>query len=86
MLHRVGLKAFLRTLPHTGLINGVGTYLGAHRGRLCSSPEIIDWVYGEHEDGGPDNAPDCVRIAIMRLQRMGAPIATTIERGYRMTL
>lgn len=37
-------------------------------GTLVDMDELICWLYDECEDGGPDDAEGCVRVAINRLR------------------
>ena len=83
-LDRVGLKVFLRALSYNSLRTGVGTYLGAYRGRICSGAEIMDWVYADREDGGPENPANGLRVTICHLRHDGAKIEGHRQRGYRL--
>lgn len=57
---------------------------------FVSTPEIIDHVYGDREDGGPLYASDCVHRAAgqirTRMIARGAPVALETRQyfGYRL--
>ena len=92
VIHRVGLKSFLRALGPGGrattvgrpacLLVGLETLLGVNRGRTVSRTEMVDWIYGEEEDGGPLWADKSLDIGIMHLRRRGVPIENVHGRGF----
>jgi DNA-binding winged helix-turn-helix (wHTH) protein len=57
--------------------------------RSISKQALIDHVYGDRPDGGPDTASDCIRMTIWNLRRRLAPFGWTISDsrkggGYRL--
>lgn len=58
------------------------TYLRSRMGESLSTNDIIDHVYGDRVDGGPDTAADTVRVAIYRLRKKGANIVQGQDGGY----
>ncbi len=69
---------------------GLAVLLARRFGRPVSGAAILDWLYGDREDGGPDWAADCVRAFVCRLRaalrKIGAPveIVTVWGGGYGM--
>ena len=86
-LHRVRLEAFLRRLRRQHRMSarsGVGTYLAIHPGRIVPMAELVEWVYGEREDGGALAPEACIHSAVYLLRRSGFPIVTYPGRGYSL--
>jgi hypothetical protein len=90
-LHVIGTKQLRRLLTPTThhlpfLMLGVSTLLAVEAPRVLSTDELIDYLYGDDPDGGPDYARGCIRLAVMRLRRSGMPIKThgpMPGRGFR---
>ncbi|WP_341909652.1 hypothetical protein [Ferrovibrio terrae] len=53
-------------------------------GRAATLKELIEAVWGEDPDGGPDDAPDAVRVALRRLKRRGVPIERERQEVWRL--
>lgn len=54
-----------------------GRIIGALRranGRMVSQSTLVDAMYGDREDGGPDDAKRVLHVLICRLRRQGHPI------------
>jgi len=88
-LHVVSTKAFLAALSYgngshrmPALMLGVSTLLAATPGRIVSTDQLIDWLYGEDPDGGPLDARCCIAVAVHHLRRRGVPIRSHGHRGY----
>lgn len=43
--------------------------LAASQGRIVSETALIDVLYGDDPNGGPDDPGDCIRTFIKRLRR-----------------
>jgi DNA-binding response OmpR family regulator len=58
------------------------------RGALVSNDQIVDSVYRDRSDGGPDSARNCVQSSITRIRKKIEPLGweVTWERfsGYRL--
>lgn len=88
-LHVVGSRAFLKALINHGcrpprLMVGISTLLTARAPGIVSLDEIIEWIWGDDPNGGPDHPANCIRQAVFALRRNGAPIVTHSSRGYSM--
>lgn len=95
-LHVVGLRAFLRSLHGTPRnqstgrrrlaysLVGIETYLGAHRGRVVTKAELIDWLYCDDEEGGPMTADHILDVQVHHLRARGVPIETVWGVGWRI--
>ena len=89
-LHVIGTKALLSALTNlqprgcrpSYLRIGVLTLLWSQAPRPATIDELIDWIYGDKEDGGPDYAGDCIRVAINGLRKKGYPIRNSYRWGY----
>lgn len=68
------------------LVLGVATYLHANRGRWVSHRELIEWIYGERDDGGPMDVRSCIARKIFALRRRGIEVENFHGYGYRMPL
>ncbi|MGH7091682.1 MAG: helix-turn-helix domain-containing protein [Stellaceae bacterium] len=82
-LHRVSHKSFLRTLERAqraDLIAGVASELAANRGRVLSSNELLEAIYGCARE--PEEAAVALKVAICRLRKSGFNIVTHPWRGY----
>ncbi|WOJ88138.1 hypothetical protein RZS28_09745 [Methylocapsa polymorpha] len=57
-------------------------------GAICSLESIIDHLWGDDENGGPDNPAKAVSLAVSFIRKWGAAIGVSIEtwwgRGYLM--
>jgi len=85
VLHVIGTPAMVMSLRPANLpklMVGVSTLL-AVSGRIVSMAELVDWIYGDDPDGGPDDPEQTIRDAIRRLRRLGLPIKTHgVRRGF----
>lgn len=88
-LHVIGTRAFLKALRHGAgnnkmptLMLGISTLLAASPGEIVSAAKLVDWLYGDDEEGGPEWALSNIRVAIARLRRQGVPITTHGWAGY----
>lgn len=86
---KLSTKEFLRALRQgwsTGHVPflriGVSTLLAASPGRITTMKELIEWIYGDDPEGGPDNAQSNITVTIHRLRESGVPIRTHGNRGY----
>lgn len=57
-------------------------------GRFVAKSRIIDAIYGDDPDGGPDDAEGSVQAHISKLRRLLKPLGYSIESarfdGYRL--
>jgi len=57
-------------------------------GAICSLESIIDHLWGDDENGGPENPAKAVSLAVSFIRKWGATIGVSIEtwwgRGYLM--
>jgi len=84
IMHRIGLSAFVRTLERANrayLISGVASELAAKRGRVVSSSELLEAVYG-CSTREPEEAAIGLKVAICKLRKTGFNIVTHPWRGY----
>ena len=56
-------------------------FLYSKFGQCRPAAEVIDYVYADDEDGGPDSALQIVSGEITKLRRMLEPHGLTISRG-----
>jgi DNA-binding winged helix-turn-helix (wHTH) protein len=83
-LHVIGLSAFVHTLERANrayLISGVASELAAKRGRVVSSNELLEAVYG-CSTREPEEAAIGLKVAICKLRKTGFNIVTHPWRGY----
>jgi DNA-binding winged helix-turn-helix (wHTH) protein len=83
-LHVVSLKSFLHTLDRAQrayLISGVASELASHTGRVISSNELLEAVYG-CSTREPEEAAIGLKVAIYKLRKSGFKITTHPWRGY----
>jgi DNA-binding winged helix-turn-helix (wHTH) protein len=83
-LHTVSLKAFVRALERAQrayLISGVARELAEKRGRVVSSNELLEAIYGCSERE-PEEAAIGLKVAIYKLRKTGFNIVTHPWRGY----
>jgi len=83
-LHIVSLKSFVRTLERAQrayLISGVASELAAHTGKVVSSNELLEAVYG-CSSREPEEAAIALKVAIYKLRKSGFNIITHPWRGY----
>lgn len=86
-LHVISLKSFLRTLERAQrayLISGVASELSAHPGKVVSSSELLEAVYG-CSSREPEEASIALKVAICKLRKSGFHIVTHPWRGYSHT-
>lgn len=58
------------------LMLGISTLLAVTPGKVVTKAQLIDWLYGEDEDGGPEWAEKNITVAISKLRCRGVPIRT----------
>lgn len=83
-LHVISLKTFLKTLDRAQrayLISGVASELAAHSGKVVSSNELLEAVYG-CSSREPEEAAIALKVAIYKLRKSGFNIVTHPWRGY----
>jgi DNA-binding winged helix-turn-helix (wHTH) protein len=83
-LHLLSLKSFLHTLERAQrayLISGVASELSAKSGRVVSSNELLEAVYG-CSTREPEEAAIGLKVAIYKLRKSGFNITTHPWRGY----
>ncbi|HUK61090.1 MAG TPA: helix-turn-helix domain-containing protein [Stellaceae bacterium] len=83
-LHTISLKAFVRALERAQrayLISGVARELAAARGRVVSSNELLQAIYG-CSTREPEEAAIGLKVAIYKLRKTGFNITTHPWRGY----
>lgn len=83
-MHLIGLTAFVRALERANrayLISGVARELAAKRGRVVSSSELLEAVYG-CSTREPEEAAIGLKVAICKLRKTGFNIVTHPWRGY----
>lgn len=57
--------------------------LTSRRGYIVSRDTIIDQLYADREDGGPDNPGNVISVVVASLRRAGFPIITHHSRGLQ---
>jgi DNA-binding response OmpR family regulator len=83
-MHVIGLTAFVRALERANrayLIAGVASELASKRGRVVSSSELLEAVYG-CSTREPEEAAIGLKVAICKLRKTGFNIVTHPWRGY----
>ena len=83
-LHVVSLKNFVHALERAQrayLISGVARELAANPGRVVSSGELLEAVYG-CSTREPEEAAIALKVAIYKLRKTGFAIETHPWRGY----
>ena len=83
-MDKVSLKSFLHTLDRAQrayLISGVASELAANTGRVVSSNELLEAVYG-CSTREPEEAAIGLKVAIYKLRKSGFNITTHPWRGY----
>lgn len=83
-LHRIRLNAFLHSLERAErayLLSGVASALAARPGRIVSSGELLEAVYGR-SGREPEDAAVALKVAICKLRKTGFGIVTHPWRGY----
>lgn len=63
------------------LMLGISTLLAVTPGRVVTKAQLIEWIYGDDEDGGPEWAEKNITVAITKLRSRGVPIQTR-HGGY----
>lgn len=62
--------------------------LSQAQGRIVPMHQIVDFLYGDEEDGGPEDARNCAQVHITKVRRKISPLGWVIEaeryRGYRL--
>lgn len=84
-LDHVSVEAFLRVLDgyrQDSCQAVVAETLAAARGRPVSNDELVDRLYGDRADGGPDWASHGLGSFVRKLREKGFPIRTVGKRGY----
>jgi len=85
-LNVVKLDRFIRALDRAQrayLISGVASALAERRGRVVSSSELLEAVYGCSKRE-PEEAAIALKVAIYKLRKAGSKIITHPWRGYSM--
>jgi DNA-binding response OmpR family regulator len=83
-MHLIGLTVFIRALERANrayLISGVASELASKRGRVVSSSELLEAVYG-CSAREPEEAAIGLKVAICKLRKTGFNIVTHPWRGY----
>jgi DNA-binding response OmpR family regulator len=83
-LHVVSLNVFVRALERAQrayLISGVASELASKPGRVVSSSELLEAVYG-CSTREPEEAAIGLKVAICKLRKTGFNITTHPWRGY----
>jgi hypothetical protein len=83
-MHIVSMKSFVHALDRAQrayLISGVASELAANRGRVVSSNELLEAVYG-CSTREPEEAAIGLKVAIYKLRKTGFNIVTHPWRGY----
>lgn len=75
-----------RHVPHGHAPVRILRRLAASQGRIVSETALIDVLYGDDPNGGPDDPGDCIRTFIKRLRRRLPPGAIENQPGlgYRL--
>ena len=85
-LHLITTRALLSLLPRKpperDIVLGL---LLSRNGHWVSSDEIIDALWGDDENGGPDWAIARLRVLVHQLRGRGWNINTWSRRGYCLT-
>jgi DNA-binding winged helix-turn-helix (wHTH) protein len=85
-LHRISADAFIRVLDRAQrafVISRVASALAERRGRVLSSRELLEAVYGD-SNREPDEAAIGLKVAIYKLRKSGCHIVTHPWRGYSL--
>ena len=83
-LHVVSINSFIRSLDRAQrayLISGVASELAHRPGRVVSSSELLEAVYG-CSTREPEEAAIGLKVAIYKLRKSGFNITTHPWRGY----
>ena len=83
-LHVLSIKAFVHVLERAQrayLISGVARELAENPGRVVSSSELLEAVYG-CSTREPEEAAIGLKVAIYKLRKTGFNITTHPWRGY----
>ena len=85
-LHIITTRALLSLLPQEPPRKDIvlGLLLSC-KGHWVSSDVIIDALWGDDEDGGPDWAIGRLRVLVHQLRGLGWNISTWSKRGYCLT-
>jgi DNA-binding response OmpR family regulator len=97
-LHRISTRALLEVLPEQwfrGLYHAtpmpkraiedvILDVLRARLGLWISAPELVEYIYGDDEDGGPIAARSIIETRVFYLRRKGNRIRSHWGRGYRI--
>jgi DNA-binding response OmpR family regulator len=54
--------------------------VAASQGMSLSTDDMIEVLYGDHDDGGPETADNVVSVNVCRLRKRLAPLGMTIQR------
>jgi DNA-binding response OmpR family regulator len=68
--------------PRRTLVKSVLNCLLVNQGRIVSVDELVEYVWGDDEDGGPVGAREMIRMYAVMLRRMGWEIDNIHGRGY----
>lgn len=58
------------------LMLGISTLLAVTPGKVVTKAQLIDWIYGDDEDGGPEWAEKNISVAVTKPRSRGVPIRT----------
>jgi hypothetical protein len=85
-LHLITSRALLSSLPRKPLRRDIvlGLLL-SRKGHWVSSDEIINALWGDDENGGPDWAIERLRVLVHQLRGLGWNISTWSKWGYCLT-
>jgi hypothetical protein len=64
------------------LLSGVLNALRTAQGKILSTSELVELIYGGMADGGPLYAAENIKSTVYTLRRKGFPIKTHGHRGY----
>src|SRR5215208_4436582 len=85
-LHVITTRALLsslpRKLPQRDIVLGL---LLSRKAYWVSTDEMIDALWGDEEDGGPEGAIEQVRVLVHQLRGLGWNINTWSKCGYCLT-
>lgn len=69
--------------PRGRVLAGIVNCLRETPGAIVSVPRIIEHLWGDDPDGGPEFARNCVELGVWRLRKKGVPIVNHHGRGYQ---
>lgn len=90
-LEVISTKSFLKSLggergyrQTAGTFGKILAFLELHRGKMVLYPQIVEYLWGDREDGGPEDPENNIGVYVLRLRRSGYLIRTHYGRGLTL--